>query len=149
MNERAERELELTLPMIPDIEIAAVRAAGDLARHFGMSSGAIDEMAHAIIEACINAREHACCADQRIYLRFTASSTDHGGARFDVWVTDHGHGFDPAREKAHRATRPAGPKKRGWGLQIMEAHMDEVEILSGPAGTTIHMVKYGRKNQND
>jgi serine/threonine-protein kinase RsbW len=149
MDQRAEREMELTLPMIPDIEIAAVRAAGDLARHHGLGSSEIDEMSHAIIEACINAREHACCADQRIYLRFTAGSTDHGDAKFDVWITDHGHGFDPERERAHRAARPSGPQKRGWGLKIMEAHMDEVEILSGPAGTTIHMVKYGRKNQND
>ena len=146
MNQSAEREMELTLPMIPDIEIAAVRAAGDLARHYGMASVEIDEMAHAIIEACINAREHACCADQRIYLRVTAGSTNDGQPKFDVWITDHGRGFDPAQAKAHRASRPPGPQKRGWGLQIMEAHMDEVEILTGAAGTTIHMVKYGRKN---
>jgi anti-sigma regulatory factor (Ser/Thr protein kinase) len=35
--------------------------------------------------------------------------------------------------------------KRGWGLQIIEAHMDEVEISTTPeGGTTIHMVKLGQ-----
>jgi serine/threonine-protein kinase RsbW len=131
--------MELTLPMVPDIEIAAARAAGNLARELGMSSEKIDEMAHAIIEACINAREHSCCLDQRIYLRFVGSSDTDGGPRIEVWITDHGKGFDLV--KAHRSGSPGAHQKRGWGLAIMKAHMDEVEISSGPAGTTIRMVK--------
>ena len=51
MTATAERQMELTLPMVPDIEIAAARAAGNLARELGMSSESIDEMAHAMIEA--------------------------------------------------------------------------------------------------
>ena len=131
--------MELTLPMVPDIEIAAARAAGNLARELGMSSEKIDEMAHAIIEACINAREHSCCLDQRIYLRFVGSADTGEGPRIEVWITDHGKGFDPV--KAHRSGSAGAPQKRGWGLAIMKAHMDEVEISSGPAGTTIRMVK--------
>jgi serine/threonine-protein kinase RsbW len=131
--------MELTLPMVPDIEIAAARAAGNLARELGMSSEKIDEMAHAIIEACINAREHSCCLDQRIYLRFVGSTDTDEGPRIEVWITDHGKGFDPV--KAHRSGSAGAPQKRGWGLAIMKAHMDEVEISTGPAGTTIRMVK--------
>ncbi|HUP50574.1 MAG TPA: ATP-binding protein [Thermoanaerobaculia bacterium] len=141
MTMTAERQMELTLPMVADIEIAAARAAGNLAREMGMSAGRIDEMAHAIIEACINAREHACCADQRIYLRFVGSYRGDGNPRIDVWITDHGRGFDPSEARSRR--RKLGPAyKRGRGIQLMEAHMDEVEIISGDAGTTIHMVKY-------
>ena len=141
MRDTAEKELELTLPMVPDIEIAAARAAGNLARQYGMGAEKIDEMAHAIIEACINAREHAYCADKRIYLRFVAGISPDGRLRVDVWITDHGKGFDA---EARRRPRPAGPpQRRGWGLQIIEAHMDEVEIASGNEGTTIHMVKFG------
>src|ERR671928_154354 len=92
MTTTAERQMELTLPMVPDIEIAAARAAGNLARELGMSSEKIDEMAHAIIEACINAREHSGSADKRIYVRFVGSQTD-GHPRIDVWITDHGTGF--------------------------------------------------------
>jgi hypothetical protein len=36
--------------------------------------------------------------------------------------------------------------KRGWGLSIIEAHMDEVGIESSVEGTTIHMVKYGKRS---
>ncbi|HXG59282.1 MAG TPA: ATP-binding protein [Thermoanaerobaculia bacterium] len=141
MTATAERQLDLTLPMVPDIEIAAARAAGNLARELGMSSEKIDEMAHAIIEACINAREHSCCEDRRMYLRFVGTLQD-GTPRVDIWITDHGRGFD--LEEA-RARRRQAAQKRGWGLQIIEAHMDEVEITTGPEGTTVHMVKRERR----
>ena len=148
LSEAAERKMELTLPMLPDVEIAAARAAANLGREFGMSAESVDEMAHAIVEACINAREHSCCTDQRIYLRFVASTTDQG-PKIEIWVTDHGKGFDPSHAAAHRITPAHAPRKRGWGLEIMQAHMDEVEIFSGPAGTTVHMVKYGERRNDD
>ena len=53
-------------------------AAGNLARELGMSSEKVDEMMHAVIEACINAREHGYCADNRIYLRFVGTSQGEG-----------------------------------------------------------------------
>jgi serine/threonine-protein kinase RsbW len=140
----AERQMELTLPMVPDIEIAAARAAANLARELGMSSEAIDEMAHAIIEACINAREHSYCEDNRIFLRFVGTSQGDG-SRFDVWITDHGKGFDPEEARSRRAA-PGTAHKRGRGLQLIEAHMDEVEISTTKGGTTIHMVKYEKKS---
>ena len=137
--------MELTLPMAEDIEIAAARAAGNLARELGMSSESIDEMTHAIIEACINAREHSGCADNRIFLRFVGTSQD-GGSRIDVWITDHGKGFDPVEARSRRPT-PGTPHKRGRGLQLIEAHMDEVEISTTKnGGTTIHMVKLEKKS---
>ena len=136
----AERQMELTLPMVPDIEIAAARAAGNLARELGMSSEKVDEMTHAIIEACINAREHSGCADNRMYLRFVGT-TEGGGSRIDIWITDHGRGFDQQEARVRRQ-RLGATHKRGWGLQIIEAHMDEVEITTSAQGTTIHMVKY-------
>ena len=39
MTATAERQMELTLPMAPDIEIAAARAAANLARELGMKTG--------------------------------------------------------------------------------------------------------------
>lgn len=149
MTKTAERTVELTLPMIPDVEIAAAHAAAELARELGMSSDKIDEMSHAIIEACINAREHSCCADQRIYLRFVGIAEGSDSPRVEVWITDHGHGFDPEEAKRRRAKANSfSPKKRGWGLQIMEAYMDEVEILSGHEGTTVRMLKRGADNND-
>ena len=145
MTTTAERQMELTLPMVADIEIAAARAAGNLARELGMSSEKIDEMTHAIIEACINAREHSGCADNRIYLRFVGTSLADGSPRIDIWITDHGRGFDLSEAKLRRKSL-GSTHKRGWGLSIIEAHMDEVDITSTDQGTTIHMVKYEMKS---
>lgn len=147
MNETIERQVDLTLPMIPDIEITAAKAAAELAREIGLSADQIDEMAHAVVEACINAREHSCCVDQRIYLRFVGSLSDRR-PKFEIWITDHGRGFDPHEARLRRIQPAEAPKKRGWGLQIMEAHMDEVDIRSSPEGTTVHMVKYGESTQS-
>jgi anti-sigma regulatory factor (Ser/Thr protein kinase) len=145
MTMTAERQMELTLPMVPDIEIAAARAAGNMARELGMSAERIDEMAHAIIEACINAREHSGCADQRIYLRFVGTFQGDGNPRVDIWISDHGRGFDI--EEARSRRQKLGPSyKRGRGIQLMQAHMDEVEISSSAEGTTVHMVKYEKRS---
>jgi len=149
MTQLADRQMELTLPMVPDIEIAAARAAGNLGRELGMSPDSIDEMAHAVVEACINAREHSGCVDQRIYLRFRATTPDAGTLKLEIWITDHGKGFDLEDARVRRGGIRSGPKKRGWGLQIMEAHMDEVEILTGEEGTTVRMVKYGERKNYD
>jgi serine/threonine-protein kinase RsbW len=144
MTATAERQMELTLPMVPDIEIAAARAAGNLARELGMSSDDIDEMAHAMIEACINAREHSGSEDKRIYVRIVGTSLGDGKPRIDIWISDRGKGFDVTEARSRRQKLGA-VHKRGWGLQIIEAHMDEVGISTGPeGGTTIHMVKYGK-----
>ena len=143
----AERQMELTLPMVADIEIAAARALGNLARELGMSSESVDEMMHAVIEACINAREHSGCADNRIYLRFIGTS-DGDDSRDDVWVTDRGRGFDPDEARSHRPA-PGEAHKRGRGLQLIEAHMDEVEIsTTRNGGTTIHMVKHEKRHHD-
>ena len=146
MTATAERQMELTLPMVPDIEIAAARAAANLARELGMPSDSIDEMTHAMIEACINAREHSGSEDRRIYVRIAGTSLGEGNSRIDIWITDRGKGFDVGEARSRRQKLGA-VHKRGWGLQIIEAHMDEVGISTGPdGGTTIHMVKYGKKH---
>lgn len=144
MNATAERQMELTLPMVPDIEIAAARAAGNLARELGMASESIDEMAHAMIEACINAREHSGSEDRRIYVKITGTSLGEDNSRIDIWISDHGRGFDVTEARSRRQ-KLGSVHKRGWGLSIIEAHMDEVAITTSQNGTTIHMVKYGKK----
>ena len=145
MTASPERQMELTLPMVPDIEIAAARAAGNLARELGMPSESIDEIAHAMIEACINAREHSGSQDRRIYVKITGTSLGEGNSRLDIWITDHGRGFNVTEARSRRQQLGA-VHKRGWGLQIIEAHMDEVSITTSEDGTTIHMVKYGKND---
>ncbi len=114
MTATADRQMELTLPMVPDIEIAAARAAGNLARELGMASESIDEMAHAIIEACINAREHSGSADKRIYVRIAGTSLGEGDSRIDIWITDRGKGFDVTEARTRR--RSSAPSTSAGGV---------------------------------
>ena len=149
MTNAVDRQVELTLPLVEDIELAVIKTAADLARTLGMGSVEIDEISHAIIEACINAREHACCADERIYLRFLGGISEDGRAKLEVWIKDRGVGFDPSKVKRREPGSSEAPRKRGWGLQIMRAHVDSLDIESGIDGTTIHMVKFFERRRDD
>lgn len=131
--------MELTLPFLPDSELAAVRAAGRLAGAIELSADKVDEMAHAIVEACINAREHSGSRDGLVRVDI-AQSAGRGGAGIRIRVRDRGDGFDPAR--AFR--RAAGG--RGRGLAMIESLMDEIRIESGPLGTTVRMVKHAGRS---
>ena len=63
-----------------------------------------------------------------------------GGKR---WITLNGRHH---RRRPWLESQNARPGKRGRGLQLIEAHMDEVSIsTSSGGGTTIHMVKYEKK----
>ena len=53
------REVKLTLPMAPDMEVVASQAASSLAAFIGMSPDRVDEVRLAVVEACINAFEHS------------------------------------------------------------------------------------------
>ena len=122
--------MKLALSLLPDSELAAVGAAGRLARRAGLSAERSDEMTHALVEACINAREHGGGRDGPVRVEIAERDGD-----IHIRVSDRGCGFD-------RARRPSG--RRGHGLAIIHALMDEVRIHSGPEGTIVSMVKHGR-----
>ena len=56
--------VELTLPVLPDMEIAAKRTGEVVAKHMGLDEEKTAEMSMAIIEACINAFEHSDSKEQ-------------------------------------------------------------------------------------
>jgi serine/threonine-protein kinase RsbW len=135
------REVTLTLPLAPDMVIAASKTATAMAQFMSMEPDRIDEVRMAVVEACINAIEHSHSPDQKVQLVFevlgaTAPET------LRITVSDAGVGFlpetvqEPTIEDKLKAQR-----KRGWGLKIMRGLMDEVDIRSGTNGTTIVMTK--------
>jgi len=138
------REISLTIPVAPDMEIVATAQASALGEFIQMPRDRIDEVKLAIVEACINAFEHAHSRDDRVHLTFRVGRDDEEGPEFlEVEVLDQGEGFDhtsvdpPTPEKTF-----TGGKKRGWGLQIIRSLMDSVAITSGDWGTRILMRKY-------
>ncbi len=131
----------MTLPMAPDMEIAASKAATAMAEYMDMPPDKIDEVRMAVVEACINAFEHSRSADHKVFLTFAVVGTSRPET-LRITVQDHGLGFDleeleePTIEEKLKADR-----KRGWGLKIIQGLMDEVEIESGSNGTMIVMTK--------
>lgn len=139
--EAVMREISLTLPMGPEMEIAASRAATAVAESMRMSADKIDEVRMAVVEACINAIEHSRSDDQTVYLSFLVLG-DREPERLEVVVRDTGIGFAPDElEEPTIEQKLTSERKRGWGLKIMRGLMDDVRVRSGNDGTTIVMSK--------
>jgi len=135
------REISLTLPMGPEMEIAASRAATAVAESMRMSADKIDEVRMAVVEACINAIEHSRSSDQTVYLSFLVLGESEP-ERLEVVVRDTGVGFAPNDlEEPRIEEKLTSERKRGWGLKIMRGLMDDVRVRSGDEGTTIVMSK--------
>jgi serine/threonine-protein kinase RsbW len=135
------REVKLTLPMAPDMEIAASKTATALAEFMRMSPDKIDEVRMAVVEACINAIEHSQAPDRKVYLVFEVLG-DREPEVLRITVHDEGRGFAPeAVEEPLIERKLTAARKRGWGLKIIRGLMDDVEIVSGTRGTTIVMTK--------
>lgn len=140
------REVHLTIPVAPEMEIAATAQVAALGEWMELGRDKIDEVKMAVVEACINAFEHSGTPDHRVELRFrvaTGTTEDGGRAYLEVDVLDNGHGFDPGRVAApEMGLKLRAPHKRGWGLRIIRSLMDDVRIESGERGTMIVMRKY-------
>src|SRR5262252_6507241 len=137
------REVSMSIPVAPEMEIVATAQAAALGEYLGLSRDKIDEVKLALVEACINAFEHAECRDEQLHLTFRLGREPKGREWLEAEVLDKGRGFDSAQVEPPSIEKSfAGHRKRGWGLQIIKSLMDEVEITSGGWGTRILMRKY-------
>ena len=135
------REVTLTLPMVPDMEIAASKTATAMAEFMKMSPDRIDEVRMAVVEACINAFEHSHSPDRKVYMTFEVLG-DQEPENLRITVRDTGVGFSPGGiEEPQIEDKLKATRKRGWGLKIIRGLMDQVEIHSGADGTTVIMSK--------
>ncbi|MEE8138845.1 MAG: ATP-binding protein [Thermoanaerobaculia bacterium] len=143
------REVTLTLPMLPDMEIAASKTATALAEFMEMSSDKIDEIRMAVVEACMNSFEHSHAEDRKVQIKFAVLGKDRP-EKLQITITDSGVGFSPADvEEPRIEDKLKAARKRGWGLKIIRGLMDEVEIQSGDGGTTVIMCKLKSSAESD
>ena len=135
--EEKPKDVDLVIPLIPEMELTATKAAEGVGQFMGLARDKIEEIKMALIEACINAIAHSQSKDGRISISF-----DIGDEELTIQISDRGQGFDleAAREELQKR-RDRGESRRGWGLAIMQELMDKVEVESGEQGTTITMVK--------
>ena len=129
--------VDLTIPMLPDMELTATTVAESLGVFMGLDVDKIEEVKIALIEGCINAFEHSKSEDGRIDISFQVNKRG-----LTVAINDGGQGFD--LEEARRRIQDKREKglPRGWGLTLIEELMDELEIDSTDKGTLITMTKY-------
>ena len=129
-------DVDLSLPILPDMELTAVTVAESLGVFIGLDKDKIDEVKLALIEACINAFEHSKDRDRKINLNFQI--TDNAMV---ISISDDGEGFDIDEPKDRIAAKRNKGEKRGWGLTLMSKLMDEVEIDSSEKGTLVRLTK--------
>jgi anti-sigma regulatory factor (Ser/Thr protein kinase) len=136
-SKKVDKKVDLTIPMVPEMELAASRTAEAVAEFMGLGEDQIEEIKMALIEACINAMEHSGSKDPRVFINF-----DIGDDQLTIQISDRGHGFDPELARKQVAQkRERKETRRGWGLAIMEELMDDVHIQSDENGTVITMIK--------
>ena len=132
-------EVVLHLPVVPNVELVAAKAAETLGGALGMRETRVEAVTVAIVEACLNAMEHG---GGKIVVR-VGSDKEDGRRRLIVEIEDHGDGFDPTTAPLASPSRVLGcASKRGWGLTLIRELMDEVQIQSEPGKTVVLMRKY-------
>ncbi len=129
-------KVELTLPVMENMELAATKTAEVVAKSMGLDEMKTAEINMALIEACINAFERSK-SKKNIYITYSID-----GDTLTIKVGDKGEGFDSEVVAIPNIDEKINSEhKRGWGLQLMKELMDTVEFESSEAGTTVTMTK--------
>lgn len=137
MEKNIPAEIELVIPIMPSMELAASKTAQAVADYLDLDEEKTAEVTMALIEACINAFEHGKSEDNNVYIRFILQEE-----ALIIEIKDKGKGFDSTKiEMPDIEKKLHSQRKRGWGLQLMRELMDDVVIDSGDKGTTITMTK--------
>ena len=136
------QQVRLTLPMIPNMELTASKTACAMGEQIGLSPDKIDEVQMAVVEACINAFEHSGSADREVHVLLQVLGVDDEPKGLEITIQDYGVGFSLDKlPRRNTEKRPPGPRKRGFGLKIIDGLMDEVDIQSDDEGTVVVMRK--------
>ena len=129
-------KVELTLPVMENMELAATKTAEVVAKSMGLDEMKTAEINMALIEACINAFEHSK-SKENIYITYSID-----GDTLTIKVGDKGEGFDSEVVAIPNIDEKINSEhQRVWGLQLMKELMDTVEFESSEAGTTVTMTK--------
>lgn len=127
-------EIELVIPRIADIELVAARALEQLAEILAIDTVVTGRLKVAVVEACINAFEHAGTADGRVRLMFSVR-----GGRLLMRVENRGRTLAALPSPAAPGREAHG---RGWGLTLIRELVDEVALEPREDGVSLLMVKH-------
>ena len=137
MSSKPPPKVELTIPIIHDMELAATKTAEVVAKHMGLDEEKSAEISMALIEATINAFEHSNSQAGNVEIHFVIQEET-----LLITVSDQGKGFDKSKVKIPKIEEKISSDfKRGWGLQLIQELMDTVKYESSEDGTTVTMTK--------
>jgi anti-sigma regulatory factor (Ser/Thr protein kinase) len=122
---RSDGELDLRLPAEARNLVQVRGALRRWLQQSGVSAPDVDEVLVACGEACANVVQHAYSGraapgDLEVQARLATTG-------LELRVRDHG------------VWRAAADRGGGWGLQLMEALMDQVDVEHNPGGTDVHL----------
>ena len=130
-------EVDLKIPMLQDMEVAATKTAEAMAEYLSFGQDQTDEIKLALIEASLNAFEHSKSKDRFVEIKFEANNDE-----LTIKIHDSGGGFDTEEVEIPDINKKIkSDYKRGWGMQLMEQLMDSVEVIRDENGCTIVLTK--------
>ena len=131
--------VELLIPCRPEFVGIARLAVLGIASRMPFSYDEVEDVRLAVGEACTHAVERA--GDTGATIRITSVIDPHA---LTITVADdvsEDAAAGPPSEEA-RMLEEAGVDQQGLGALLMEILVDDVKILTAPAGTTVHLTKY-------
>ncbi len=128
----------IAIPPIEGVEDVPIAAVQVLASKMGFSEDRVQDIVQALTEACVNAILYSV-SDADIEVMAKADPK-----MLMVEVSDRGPGFDPDSVQApdFEVMAEIGVKSGGFGIHMIKALVDKVEIESSPAGTTVRMYAF-------
>ena len=130
-----EAVFEVVIPTGGEAELVAAHVFEEIARRNEFPAKTVNQIKTALVEACINASEHAASPDGKIHLKFAV-------AKEKVTVSVSNRGLRLTDRSDEAAPEGDGPGRRGWGLGLIRNLMDEVRVVPVDDGTRIEMTKY-------
>ena len=129
--------VELSIPMIPEMELAASRTAGTVAELMNLDGDRAEEVTMAFIEACLYTFQEGS-PDKRAHICFCMYED-----RLEAYLHALGEEIDLERVIERQDEMKVLPLDRKcWGLRILEGLMDRAELLHLEEGHVIRMIKY-------
>jgi serine/threonine-protein kinase RsbW len=114
--------------------VAAVASALD-----GIDDDRLEDLRVAVSEACTNAVEahRRDALDDRVVVTCTRSDE-----QLEIRIEDSGSGFDVSEVPAPPGpdAMPSASSERGWGIQLIQALVDDVTFRTTGEGTAVDLV---------
>ena len=136
-----EHKFEMVVPMEPESELIVAKTAEAIAKNHNFDEESIGHIRMAVLEACINSKEHGESKDKKFLIQFITDDKS-----MTIYVCNRGKKFTPSTKTDSQGITDKiyTENKRGWGIKLMKNLMDEVDFEDVQNGTKLKMVKYKR-----